>query len=359
MRILFACIPTPYNRFMADLKIGLERHAEVVWDCNEFWACNNHYDIVHIHWPEYLSHEVESYLRNTKPLPAELWDRIISSFEHWSKHSTIVYTRHVQEPHARNDSEFQRLYKISMSYCKAVAHFANFSIQQFKDFYPELKNIKHTVIPHHNYASLPNTISRTEARKYLKINRTAKVMLIFGSIKENEKELIEEAFSYIPGNNKVLIAPAWKIHRYKIKWIRLREWVYKLQLILAKINDMKKINLGIIPEDEAQYYCNSADFLFIPRTYELNSGNITFGFTFGLVVVGKDSADIGEILLETNNPTFKVGDSDSLKKSIRRAIELSEGGHGKQNKLLALKEWDTYKVANQYINMFKNAIPNS
>jgi hypothetical protein len=40
-------------------------------------------------------------------------------------------------------------------------------------------------------------------------------------------------------------------------------------------------NLGFIKEEDAHYYLNAADFLFIPRTNEFNSGNITLGCTFG------------------------------------------------------------------------------
>ena len=57
LKILFANIPTPGKRFVVDLKEGLEQHADVVWDHQEFRNMKNEYDIMHIHWPEYLSFE--------------------------------------------------------------------------------------------------------------------------------------------------------------------------------------------------------------------------------------------------------------------------------------------------------------
>ena len=82
-RILFANIPTPGNRFVIDLKEGLEKYADVVWDYNEFWSMENHFDIIHIHWPEYLSFELESYLHKSGPIPNSLWRSLIECLEFW------------------------------------------------------------------------------------------------------------------------------------------------------------------------------------------------------------------------------------------------------------------------------------
>ena len=103
--------------------------------------------------------------------------------------------------------EFLNLYKIVASYCDTIVHFANYSVQQFKEWYPDLDHIKHVVIPHHNYASLPNRSTKQQAREYLNIDQDTKVMLVFGGIKEHEKPLIKTAFKAIPDKNKVLLAP--------------------------------------------------------------------------------------------------------------------------------------------------------
>jgi len=349
LKILFANIPTPGNRFVLDLKEGLEHHADVVWDHQEFWNMKNKYDIIHIHWPEYLSFELESYLyKPSESIPNEIWDKTITCLEYWSKNAKIIYTRHVQYPHARHDEEFLKLYKIVVSYCDTIIHFANYSIQQFKQWYPDLEQIKHVVIPHHNYASLPNDSTKQQAREYLNIDKSAKVMLVFGGIKEHEKPLIKTAFNSIPGKNKVLLAPKWKTPRRKISYIRLREWVWNFEVWMAKQNNKFRTNLGFIKKNDAHYYLNAADFLFIPRTSELNSGNITLGCTFGLVVVGADTADIGEILKETGNPTFTVGNSKSLANAIKKAFELNENGFGFINKERALINWNINIISEQY-----------
>jgi len=352
MKILFASIPQPRNRFVRDLQEGMLTHAEVVYDCDEFWSCKNNYDIVHIHEPEYLSYELEGCMNNTNPIPKELMDRLILSLEHWKKYSKLIHTRHVQEPHVRTDDEFKKLYQTVFSYCSGISHFANFSISQFQSFYPELDNIIHQVIPHQNYASLPNDISKEEARSNLNIKSDAKVMLVFGMVKEREKHIIKTAFKAIPHKNKVLLAPGWKTKRRPIKWIRLREWVFKYELKKALKNNKFRTNLGYIKEEDAQNYCNAADVLLIPRIDELNSGNITLGFTFGLVVVGRDGGDIGEVLHETGNPTFNPFDQKSVSEAVMRALELNNNNHGHNNKDLAIKNWSIDKIAEKYMNLY-------
>ena len=357
LKILFANIPTPGNRFVLDLKEGLEQHADVIWDHQEFWNMKNEYDIIHIHWPEYLSFELESYLyKPTESIPNEIWEKTINCLEYWSKKSKIIYSRHVQFPHVRHDEEFLKLYKIVASYCDTIVHFANYSIQQFKQWYPDLEHIKHVVIPHHNYASLPNNSTKKEARDYLNIDKSANVMLVFGSIKNHEKPLIKKAFNVIPGKNKVLLAPGWKIPRRKISYIRLREWVWNFEVWTAKQNKQVRTNLGFIKEEDAHYYLNAADFLFIPRTSELNSGNITLGCTFGLVVVGADTADIGEVLKETGNPTFTVGNPKSVANAIKKAFELTLLNHGQNNKNYALNYWDVKTISKQYHDQMQNML---
>ena len=174
-------------------------------------------------------------------------------------------------------------------------------------------------------------------------------MLVFGGIKENEKKLINKAFNFIPVKNKVLLAPKLKVNKRKIGYIRLREWVWRLEKWILKWNKSRRIDLGFIKEEDAHYYLNAADFLLIPRTTELNSGNITLGCTFGLVVVGKDTGDIGEILKETGNPTFTVGDDQSLKEAIEKAYHLKKNQHGIKNKKLAIEEWGVETIAKAYI----------
>ena len=167
----------------------------------------------------------------------------------------------------------------------------------------------------------------------MNIDQDTKVMLVFGGIKEHEKPLIKTAFKAIPDKNKDAIGTRLENTSQKNKLHTPCESGYGI----LKCGEQNKIirfrtNLGFIKEKDAHYYLNAADFLFIPRTSELNSGNITLGCTFGLVVVGADTADIGEILKQTGNPTFTVGNSKSVANAIKKAFELTLLNHGHANR---------------------------
>ncbi|WP_115461217.1 glycosyltransferase family protein [Winogradskyella aurantiaca] len=356
MKILFANFVLQGNRFMEDLKLGLEKHAEVVYNYKEFWRCENDYDVVHLHWPEFLSYDVQKYVFRTEPFPAELFNKIETCLKYWKEHSTIIYTRHVQYPHRRHDQDFLNLYKMVSSYSDTVVHFANYSIKQFKEWYPEHKDIHHVVIPHQNYAAIPNSSTKSSARKQLKIGDDKFVMLVFGTVFEQEKEFIKKAFSFIPTENKILLSPSWKVSRRKIGYIRLREWVWKLDRWFAKRNKTLQIEKGFIKEEDAHLYINSADFMLIPRQKELNSGNITLAFTFSKVVVGRNGGDIGELLNETGNPTFIEGYELSLKQAIEKAVTLSKTDLGEKNQELAIEEWGVDTISKMYIDEMKKAI---
>lgn len=356
MKVLIACIPNPLNSYMSDLVDGLSTFATVTWDYKEFWKCENTYDIVHIHWPEYLSFEIESYLKTNDPLSKDLWERLINCLDYWEQHSTIVYTRHVQAPHARDDEEFKKLYKTVFEYCVGITHFANFSIQQFHSYFPEISKPFHVVIPQHNHVSMTNSSNKESARLKLNIDQNAKVLMCFGVIKENEKELINDAFKAIPSRNKVLLAPGWKINRRKINYIRLREWVFKFEIWRSRQNQNKRIHLGFIPDESAHFYCNAADVLLIPRTTELFSGNISLAFTFGLVVLGKDDSNIGEILTKYQNPTFEVNNKISLIKAVENAFELADQDLGKNNSIVAETEWSIDIITDNYKAFYSEAI---
>ena len=73
-------------------------------------------------------------------------------------------------------------------------------------------------------------------------------------------------------------------------------------------------------------------------------------------MVGADTADIGEILKETGNPTFTVGNSKSVVNAIKRAFELTLLNHGQNNKNNALLNWDVKTISKQYHDQMQNML---
>jgi glycosyltransferase involved in cell wall biosynthesis len=361
MRTLVANIPLPQNRFLVDLNAALGRHVQLVHDHKIFWNMEGDFDIVHLHFPEYITYEIESAYRESlsDALMAQLEERL----QHWSANSTLVITRHVLLPHdARSDPRWEKLYEMVYRYVAGVVHFAEPSVTEFKQRYANTEFVhgqpRHCIVPHHNYASLPNTVGQVEARKALGIPKKSNVMLVFGAIRNDaERDLIEKSFSRLRTRKKLLLVSRWRENLANVSWIRLKYWLRDLNRLYYRLHPRYHFNYGFVEEEDTQLYLNAADVLFIPRLHVLNSGNITLGMTFGKVVVGPDSLDVGHLLKTTGNMVFDPDRPETAAHAIERGMELAgQNEIGPANQQLALSEWSADQCADRYFEFFSELI---
>jgi glycosyltransferase involved in cell wall biosynthesis len=358
MRTLVANIPLPANRFLVDLNAALERHMDLTHDHEAFWNMIGDYDVVHLHFPEYMTFEIQNaYLH---ALTDELIAEIEKRLQYWSERSVLVITRHVLLPHdAVSDPRWEKLYETVYRYVDGVVHFAEPSVEEFKKRYADTPFVHghpaHWVVPHHNYASLPNQISREEARRQLGIANNAKVLLVFGAIRnDEERELILNNFRRLRVSGKMLLVSRWREKLANVSWIRLKYWLRDLTRLYYKLHPQYRFNYAFVEEEDAQIYMNAADVLFIPRLHVLNSGNVTMGMTFGKVVVGPDSLDVGHLLKSTGNVVFDPDRPETASDAIAQAMELARQNRiGPANQERALTEWSAEQCADQYVAFSK------
>lgn len=358
MKILVANIPLPQNRFLVDLNQAISCRVELTHDEKLFWNRQGNFDIVHLHFPEYMTfHHEEQYASG---LQDSLIEETRSCLQWWSERARIVITRHVLLPHdALQDPQWEKMYEAVYQYCDGVVHFATASIDEFKNRYSKTEFYHnhpiHFVIPHHNYASLPNTIQRDEARAKLGIPLDRKVMLVFGAIRNmEERSLILETFQSLKIHHKLLLVSRWKEQLVNVRWIRLKYWLRDLSRLYYRLHPNYHFNYGFVDEADTQIYLNAADLLFIPRLKVLNSGNITLGMTFGKVVVGPDSWDVGQLLKETGNPVFDPNHPATAAKAVEKGFSLAaEGKIGQANQTLALNEWSATQCAEKYLQFYQ------
>lgn len=362
MRVLVANIPLPANRFLVDLNEALGKHLEVVQSSDAFWEMNGKFDIVHFHFPEYLTFDHQDAYR--EGLTEDLIKETSKRLEHWAKRAKLVVTRHVLLPHdALEDPMWERMYAEFYRYMNGVIHFANASIEEFKTRYGTIdwfrgSEPQHVIIPHHNYASLPNEVSRTEARSRLRIPQDAKVMLVFGAIRnEEEKELIFTTFHGLRLRGKLLLVSRGREQLREISWIRLKYWVRDLTRLYYRIHPAYCFNYAFVEEEDTQLYLNAADILFIPRLWVLNSGNITLGMTYGKVVVGPNAWDVGELLRETGNPVFDPDRPETAVAAVEEGFRLAaEGNLGQFNRDKAFAEWSVERCADAYVDFYRRCV---
>ena len=357
MRILVANIPLPANRFLVDLNASLSHHVELVHDHELFWNMEGDFDVVHLHFPEYMTYEIERAYQES--LDQSLVEAIEKRLKHWSERSILVITRHVLLPHnARTDPIWEKLYELVYSYVDGVVHFDHPSIVEFEERYKATKFVhgypKHCVIPHHNYVSLPNETTQAQAREALGISRKANVLLVFGAIRsDEERNLVTSTFSGLETSNKVLLVSRWREKLADVSWIRLKYWLRDITRLYYRVHPRYHFNYAFVEEKDTQLYLNAADVLFIPRLHVLNSGNITLGMTFGKVVVGPDFLDVGSLLKSTGNVVFDPDEPSSAVAAVEKALELAKKGElGPANQKLALSEWSAEQCAGHYFNFF-------
>ena len=361
MRLLVANIPLPQNRFLVDLNKALSSHVDLTHDENMFWSMQGDFDVVHLHFPEYLTFEHEQqYVHG-------LSDDLIAATEErlrfWGERAKLVITRHVLLPHdALKDPQWEKMYEAVYRHMHGVVHFAKASIDEFKQRYVATAFVhghpEHTVVPHHNYTSLPNVMTRDEARNALGIPCDSRVMLVFGAIRNHEeRDLILRTFQGLRAKRKVLLVSRWRETLAKVKWIRLKYWLRDLNRLYYRLHPSYRFNYGFVEEADTQLYLNAADVLFIPRLKVLNSGNITLGMTFGKVVVGPDSWDVGELLKETRNPVFDPDHPETAIAAMELGLKLAQEGRiGPANQKLALEQWSAEQCGERYVEFFRRLV---
>jgi hypothetical protein len=358
LRVLVAQIPMPTNRFLVDLNTQLSKSCDLTHNSDIFWEMRGQYDIIHLHFPEYLTFPIQDAYTNG--LDATLIAETEKRLRYWSDRSRLIVTRHVLLPHdALYDPMWEKMYEMFYRHADGVVHFAGASIAEFRQRYCNTNYHRgreplHTIIPHHNYASLPNEISRKDARKNLHIPNDANVMLVFGAIRNfEEHQLILDTFRVLKVPRKFLLVSSWREKLAKVSWIRLKYWLRDLTRLYHRLHPRHHFHYGFVEEIDTQVYLSAADILFIPRRQVLNSGNVTLGMTFGRIVVGPDSWDIGELLRETGNPVFNPAKPDAAA-AVEEGFRLArEGLIGPANQQRALRDWGADKCAAQYCDLFR------
>jgi len=171
-----------------------------------FWLNKGTYDVIHLHWPEYL-------FKWKPPTDIELLllEKILKNWQ--ENGAKIVITRHNYLPHSPNPERFETLYEVIYKTVDAVIHLGAYSIKEYKIRYDGLlpKKQVQAHIPHPIFTNYPNTVTKSEARQHLNIGKDTVVMLVFGEVrKASEKNLVLEAFDAIDTKDKLLIAPGEK-----------------------------------------------------------------------------------------------------------------------------------------------------
>ncbi len=314
----------------------------VTQDISRFWeAPYTGFDCVHIHWPEAL-------IGWRIPTETDL-NNLETTVEKWREHAKLVVTVHNLSSHNSNPMN-QKLYDLIYSSARVLIHMSKISQTLLRDLYSGLipEETCHKTIPHGLYGIYDNKVSREDARKKLNLNPDDFVILIFGQIRTDaEKKIVKGLIERLPDKKKKIVVPQWSFTEKK--------WQFFLKKKIVDKPNYRFMDI-FIPDNEVQYYLNSADILFIQRLHNLNSGSLLLGFAFGKVVVGPDYGSVGEILKETGNPTFSPSDFQSIIKAVQKGKTLLQQNKGFDNLKYANENWNMELTAQRHIQVYKDNI---
>lgn len=227
-----------------------------------------HYDIFHIHWPEY-------YVSRPNAFKAIVGSFGLLFLISWCRlrGTRIVWTVHNLESHRQTRPEAEKWFwsaftRLLDGYIALTQHGREVARQRF----PSLKSVPGFVIPHGHYRdAYPNSVSRLEARRHLQIASTAKVILFFGSVSpyKNVPALVR-AFRGLEAPNAVLcIAGACALGRDEEGLRRSAGEDPRIRLML-----------GFVPKSEVPYLFAASDLVVLPFTEILNSGSALLALSF-------------------------------------------------------------------------------
>lgn len=300
------------------------------------------YDIVHIHWPEYM------YDGN---LTYELYDSIEKRIIKIKQEGIpIVLHCHNLKPHTNKNQYVLKLYALLYSQADAVIHMGSYSKNLLEKEYP---TAKHVLIPHHIYnKKIFFNKPVSECKKELDIKDHEICILCFGEFRsDDERTLLLNCLSEFKNERFHFIAPGF--YRIKSSPKQPIKYIRDLFKIIKYRKYGLKVAFRIVDNNKLETFFLGADVVLIQRKEILNSGNLPLAFAAGKVVVGPLKGNVGSILKLTGNPTFDPQNSKSVFNSIRKAVLLVEKGLGDSNRKYAYANWTTEVVVKKIEDLYK------
>jgi len=308
---------------------------------NVFWDRQQPYDIIQIHWPEWIFNSAKERFWDK-----EFGQRLTETLCRWKKSGTrIVFTRHDERTHyVKGDDIRTNLFDIMESEADAIVHLGYFSRNQMFDC-ERLRDKIHAVIPHHTYDTLyPHSVSQAEARQALGIDAKFKVILTFGVFRDEEEVLLtKNAFEQLDDPDKYLLAPSW----YHNTWndYRNNHSIHK---------GSSWLGTGIVDRNMLPWCFAATDVVFIQRLRNLNSGNFPMAFFHNKTVVAPAIGNMTEYMDNINNFSFDPFDPSSVLSALQKG--LARANYPQVNETYASEHWNTAKICEQYRQLYRQLI---
>ncbi|NEO81635.1 glycosyltransferase [Moorena sp. SIO4G3] len=298
----------------------------------------NNYSIWHRHWPERNLNEPNFFRAITKTLALLL----LMILARW-RGTKIVWTVHNLASHEQLYPQLEAwFWKAFTRQLDGYINLSKTGMKAAQERFPQLKNIPGFVVPHGHYrGQYPNQVSSQEARNYLGIPTSAKVLLLFGKIRpyKNAPQLMRvfrqvfdpEAILYIVGS------PEFPELAAEIE----RE---------SALDQRVRINLNFIPKDHMQWYFSAADLVILPYREILNSGSAFLALSFNRPILVPKIGALPEVQDQVGQEWVYTYTGEITDYDIENALDWALNTPRPEQAPLEAFDWQ--ELANKTINAY-------
>ncbi len=330
---------SPNNTYIKEFISNMKRYYIVYWGTDFFWDECFFADYYVIHWPENIKVADNRFAFSLK----DLSNRIQLLQNRGAKVSAFF---HDANPHFKQSNFYNLLWKIIYTKTDVVFHLGQYSVNLLYKKYPESQLVKNVVIKHPLFESIPNFISREEARSKFGFNDNDFVLSFLGTFRSHKEiMLMYKIFKKLKINNKRLLIGGGDVYDYTNRLTmlisRIKKWYYtgkKLTTSFGKYVD----------DCEVQYYYKAADIILIPRIQNLNSGVALMAMTFNIPFIAPAIGNITELAIETGNFVFPPNDINVATNIIEKFA------NNRKTKMNISVDYSGSSVAKQIYETFEN-----
>ena len=273
-----------------------------------------------------------------------------------SKHIKTVLTVHDVRWHNRKSLNNIKLFlKNVYTYVnKLIVHSCENKKQLINEF--KLPENKISIIPFGTELPLNDSVSKDDARKILTLPLKSKLILFFGTIRENKGldillQSIKDIQKKIP-NIKLIIAG---------KLVPFDTFnKYNLMINTLKLTDNIILRIGRVKNEDVELYFKASDLTVLPykNTYSSQSGVLFDAYKYQCPLVVTNVGGIGETVSEDKTGIVVDSTNKYITNAIIRLIEDEQLNKSiKDNMISAIKSkysWDI--VAKKTIDVYNSIL---
>jgi len=282
--------------------------AAEVSDFSHRGALAAHYDIFHLHWPEWELNSVVNPIEAALRLRLKLL--LIDSMR--ARGTKLIWTVHNLKAHDGLHPRLERWFW--NAFTKRVDGYIALTESgraAAKEHFPNLERVSGYVVNHGHYRDEYPHDSSENARDELGLSRSARVALFFGQIRDykNVPTLIRE-FSKVEGEVVLCIAG-------KPSSDQLSE-----QLRVASAADSRvRLHLQTIPTPKVGLFLRASDLVVLPYRDIFNSGSALLALSFDRPVLVPDRGAMSELRSKAGPEWVRTFDGEIDSLELSRALE--------------------------------------